>query len=194
MTSRVSWTCGGQDGSRLAAAVAGVLGAALFGTGGGDDPVASPLAPLVADIDAPRPIDLTALALPVLEDPIPVRGDRPLTTSSPRPRSSFTGAGGGTELAAPAAGGLQQHHARPAIDFVTFLPGIQTAGSNRDSTVNGLPQGMINISLPRPEYDRLVERPPVVAVRDGATRVVVRRGCAALSAIHSSRRRSSGIG
>jgi DNA-directed RNA polymerase specialized sigma24 family protein len=88
-------------GASAFAAAVGVLGAALFGTGGGDDPVASPLAPLVADIDAPRPIDLTALALPVIDDPAPVRGSRPLTTSSPSPR----GFGGGGELAAPANGG-----------------------------------------------------------------------------------------
>lgn len=36
---------------------------------------------------------------------------------------------------------------RNAIDFVTFLPGVQTAGSNRDSTVNGLPQSTINITV-----------------------------------------------
>jgi DNA-directed RNA polymerase specialized sigma24 family protein len=87
-------------GASAFAAAVGVLGAALFGTGGSDDPVASPLAPLVADIDAPRPIDLTALALPVLEDPVPVRGSRPLTTSSPTPRSTSAG----TEVAAPTAG------------------------------------------------------------------------------------------
>jgi DNA-directed RNA polymerase specialized sigma24 family protein/anti-sigma factor RsiW len=87
-------------GASAFAAAVGVLGAALFGTGGSDDPVASPLAPLVADIDAPRPIDLTALALPVLEDPLPVRSSRPLTTSSPAPRG--TSAGG--EVAAPTSG------------------------------------------------------------------------------------------
>ena len=36
---------------------------------------------------------------------------------------------------------------RNAIDFVTFLPGVQTPGSNRDSTVNGLPQSTINITV-----------------------------------------------
>ncbi len=36
---------------------------------------------------------------------------------------------------------------RNAIDFVTFLPGVLTPGSNRDSTVNGLPQGAINITV-----------------------------------------------
>ena len=33
------------------------------------------------------------------------------------------------------------------MDFVTFLPGVQTPGGNRESTINGLPQGMINITL-----------------------------------------------
>jgi len=36
---------------------------------------------------------------------------------------------------------------RSAMDFVTFLPGVQTAGGNRQSMINGLPQGMINITL-----------------------------------------------
>ncbi len=36
---------------------------------------------------------------------------------------------------------------RSAMDFVTFLPGVTTPGGNRSSTVNGLPQGMINITL-----------------------------------------------
>ena len=88
-------------GASAFAAAVGVLGAALFGTGGGEDPVASPLAPLVADIDAPPPIDLTSLALPVIENPVPVRGSQPLTTSSPGLQRSV----GGSELAAPATGG-----------------------------------------------------------------------------------------
>lgn len=96
-------------GASAFAAAVGVLGAALFGTGGDGDPVASPLAPLVSDIDPPRPIDLAALALPVIDDPVPVRGSLPLTTSSPGMRStggtagaSVPGAGG--EIAAPAPG------------------------------------------------------------------------------------------
>ena len=36
---------------------------------------------------------------------------------------------------------------RSAMDFVTFLPGVQTSGGNRASMINGLPQGMINITL-----------------------------------------------
>ncbi len=36
---------------------------------------------------------------------------------------------------------------RSAMDFVTFLPGVTTPNGNRQSTVNGLPQGMINITL-----------------------------------------------
>jgi hypothetical protein len=36
---------------------------------------------------------------------------------------------------------------RSAMDFVTFLPGVQTSGTNRNSMINGLPQGMINITL-----------------------------------------------
>ncbi len=36
---------------------------------------------------------------------------------------------------------------RSAFDFVTFLPGAQTAGGQRDSIINGLPQSTINITL-----------------------------------------------
>lgn len=36
---------------------------------------------------------------------------------------------------------------RNALDFVTFLPGVQTAGGSRDSIVNGLPQSSLNITL-----------------------------------------------
>jgi hypothetical protein len=36
---------------------------------------------------------------------------------------------------------------RNALDFVTMLPGVNTPGGNRDSTVNGLPQSTINITV-----------------------------------------------
>ena len=36
---------------------------------------------------------------------------------------------------------------RNALNAVTFLPGVNTSGVNRDSTVNGLPESMINITL-----------------------------------------------
>jgi hypothetical protein len=36
---------------------------------------------------------------------------------------------------------------RNALDFITFLPGVNTPGGNRDSTVNGLPQSAINITV-----------------------------------------------
>jgi hypothetical protein len=36
---------------------------------------------------------------------------------------------------------------RNALNAVTFLPGVNTAGINRNSTVNGLPESMINITL-----------------------------------------------
>jgi DNA-directed RNA polymerase specialized sigma24 family protein len=87
-------------GASAFAAAVGVLGAALLGTGGGADPLASPLAPLVADIDAPKPIDLTSLALPVMNDPLPT-DRRAFTNASAAPRTS--GASGG-EVAAPATG------------------------------------------------------------------------------------------
>ena len=36
---------------------------------------------------------------------------------------------------------------RNALNAVTFLPGVNTTGVNRDSTVNGLPESMLNITL-----------------------------------------------
>jgi hypothetical protein len=36
---------------------------------------------------------------------------------------------------------------RSAMDFVTFLPGVTTAGGNRQSQINGLPREAINITL-----------------------------------------------
>ncbi len=36
---------------------------------------------------------------------------------------------------------------RSAMDFVTFMPGVSTPSGNRNSTINGLPQGSINITL-----------------------------------------------
>ena len=33
------------------------------------------------------------------------------------------------------------------MDFVNFLPGVSTPGGNRQATINGLPQGVINITL-----------------------------------------------
>ncbi len=36
---------------------------------------------------------------------------------------------------------------RSAMDFVTFLPGVTTAGGNRQSQISGLPRGFINITL-----------------------------------------------
>jgi len=36
---------------------------------------------------------------------------------------------------------------RNALNAVTFLPGVNTTSSNRASTVNGLPQSMLNITL-----------------------------------------------
>ena len=36
---------------------------------------------------------------------------------------------------------------RSAMDFVNMLPGVSTPAGNRDATINGLPQGVINITL-----------------------------------------------
>ena len=36
---------------------------------------------------------------------------------------------------------------RSAMDFVNLLPGVSTPGGNRAATINGLPQGTINITL-----------------------------------------------
>ena len=41
----------------------------------------------------------------------------------------------------------QPQASRDALDLITLLPGVQTSGRPRTSTVNGLPKGAINITL-----------------------------------------------
>ena len=36
---------------------------------------------------------------------------------------------------------------RNALNTITFLPGVNTPGTNRDSTINGLPEGFVSITL-----------------------------------------------
>ncbi len=36
---------------------------------------------------------------------------------------------------------------RNALNAVAFLPGVNTTGTNRDSTINGLPEGFLSITL-----------------------------------------------
>ncbi len=36
---------------------------------------------------------------------------------------------------------------RNALNTITFLPGVNTPGANRDSTINGLPEGFVSITL-----------------------------------------------
>ena len=36
---------------------------------------------------------------------------------------------------------------RNALNAITFLPGVNTAGVNRDSTINGLPESFVSITL-----------------------------------------------
>ena len=36
---------------------------------------------------------------------------------------------------------------RASLDFVRFLPGVNSPGGTRDSTINGLPQSSVNITL-----------------------------------------------
>ena len=41
----------------------------------------------------------------------------------------------------------QPQTSRDGLDLVTLLPGVQTTGRPRTSTINGLPKGAINITL-----------------------------------------------
>lgn len=95
-------------GASAFAAAVGIIGATMFGGGSSADPVASPLAPLVADISAPRPVDLAALTLPLTTpDPITSTARRSLSPVASAPASAGGGAasGGGEVAAAPADGG-----------------------------------------------------------------------------------------
>lgn len=97
-------------GASAFAAALGVLGAALFGSGGGDEPTASPLAPLVADIETPRPVDLSDLLAPITSPTPPSRpsvsaadaaATRAATSRAAATMPAAADAGG--EVAAPSA-------------------------------------------------------------------------------------------
>lgn len=92
-------------GASALAAALGIVGAAVFGSGGDDEPTASPLAPLVADIETPRPVDLSEVTLPLLA-PAPVAGadalDRRLLSTVPRRTLAPTSSGTSSQVAAPA--------------------------------------------------------------------------------------------
>ncbi|HEX4902300.1 MAG TPA: hypothetical protein VFV42_05795 [Acidimicrobiales bacterium] len=96
-------------GASAFAAGLGVLGAALFGAGGGSEPTASPLAPLVADIETPRPVDLSDLLAPITSPTPPSRPTVSAADFAASRAGTTTGGtttGGtttGTEIAAPAA-------------------------------------------------------------------------------------------
>jgi len=93
-------------GASAFAAALGIIGATFLGGGGDGDPAASPLAPLVADIEAPRPVDLSELTLPLTTpDPITGTARRSLSpvASAARAGTTTSPAAGG-EVAAPAPG------------------------------------------------------------------------------------------
>ena len=80
---------------------------------------------------------------------------RSKSAASRRPSSSQ---GGSEIIQTQSAGGLDDAStrtrssklptgSRSALDFVTSLPGVNTPGGSRDSTVNGLPQSAINITI-----------------------------------------------
>ena len=49
---------------------------------------------------------------------------------------------------------------RSALDFVVFLPGVQTPGSSRDSQINGLPKSAIAITWDGVTSRTTISRPP----------------------------------
>ena len=125
--------------SAFAAAV-GVLGAALFGTGGDDgDAVASPLAPLVSEIATPRPVDLSDLTIPVSTPVNNADSARRSMAGTWMPSSSA----GGTELAAaptgastptsPATGG---DTGTPAAESPDTTPQIDTQVGDQPISVD----------------------------------------------------------
>lgn len=147
-------------GASAFAAAVGVLGAALFGTGGGGDPVASPLAPLVADIDTPKPVDLSDLVLPLTTpDAITSTARRSLSPS-------FHSAVAGSEAAAPAAadersGGATAPGTRgdgptPAAETPSSpLPGAPVSVDPEDASI-GVGGGTIDLT---PEDGKVIDLP-----------------------------------
>lgn len=92
-------------GASAFAAALGVLGAVLFGSGGGDEPTASPLAPLVADIETPRPVDLSDLLAPITSPTPPSRPSvSAIDAAASRAAALAPSAGpAGGQVAAPAS-------------------------------------------------------------------------------------------
>lgn len=138
-------------GASAFAAAVGVLGAALFGTGGGNDPVASPLAPLVADIDTPKPVDLSDLVLPLTTPDA-------ITSNA---RRSLSPAVRGAELAAAGAVAAETAGGAPAPSDGGLIPAIEAPSSPVPGDVpvsidlagdNSLNVGGISVDL-TPEED-----------------------------------------
>lgn len=121
-------------GASALAAALGIIGATFLGGGDDAEPTASPLAPLVADIEAPRPVDLSDLIAPITS---------PMPPSRPSP-SAVDGAAlrGGTPRPAPAAGEV----AAPAAPTAPTAPGTADPGTpaaeGPTGPVPGLPIGV----------------------------------------------------
>lgn len=121
-------------GASAFAAAVGIIGATMFGGGSSADPVASPLAPLVADISAPRPVDLAAVTLPLTTpDPITSTARRSL---SPVANAAASGAGG-----AGGAGSVGGEVAAAPVDGGTVAP------SDPGTPAAEAPQGPIQVDL-----------------------------------------------
>jgi len=167
-------------GASAMAAALGIIGAAVFGSGGDDEPSASPLAPLVADIETPRPVDLSELALPLLS-PAPVAGADALdrraigTTSLLPRRPSATAPTAGGEIAAPVAPGA------PAAPTTPGTPAVEGPAAPQlpigVDPEDGVTVGPIGVDL-SPEDGTVLDLPlpeplaPVAPVVDAANQVL----------------------
>src|SRR5262249_41127429 len=79
------------------------------------------------------------LQVGALEENVTVVGDSALIVQTQSPEIPRTGGGAGTRSLPLTS--------RNALDSLTSLPGFNTSGAARSSTVNGLPRSAINITL-----------------------------------------------
>lgn len=120
-------------GASAFAAAVGIVGATFLGTGDDGDPVASPLAPLVADIDTPKPVDLSTLTLPLTTpDPITRTARRSLSRSWEPTMPTGGGADDGDdgEAAAPAT------DTSPATEVSDPTPAVEAPAGTGDLPVD----------------------------------------------------------
>lgn len=144
-------------GASAFAAALGVLGAALFGSGGGDEPTASPLAPLVADIDTPKPVDLSDLMLPLTTDAVTsARRSLALRSADAASRLATPGATADSGSTTAPGAGSSDDGPIPAVETPSNpLPTAPIAVDPDDSSIS-IGDGTVDLT---PEDGKVIDIP-----------------------------------